>query len=137
MTNAVALKSLPFELVSQGSGTISFIRQLGAAFILNAVVAYLEYRVRFHGDALTATQTAASRTSQSFLDGVRRILSESGVPDSAQYSGALHYLGQIIQAQSQTFGFQDAFIILAALSLLSLIAVYVLVEILAMMLTVI
>lgn len=128
VTNAVALKSLPFELVSQGSGTISFIRQLGAAFILNAVVAYLEYRVRFHGDALTATQTAASRTSQSFLDGVRRILSESGVPDSVQYSGALHYLGQIIQAQAQTFGFQDAFIILAALSLLSLIAVYVLVR---------
>jgi hypothetical protein len=122
----VALKSLPFELVSQGSGTISFVRQLGAAFILNGVVAYLEYRVRFHGDALTATQTAARQSSQSFLDGVRRILSESGVPDAAQNSGALHYLGQVIQAQAQVQGFQDAFITLAALSLLSLTAVYVL-----------
>lgn len=126
VTNAVALKSLPFELVSQGSGTISFVRQLGAAFILNGVVAYLEYRVRFHGDALTATQTAARQSSQSFLDGVRRILSESGVPDAAQNSGALHYLGQVIQAQAQVQGFQDAFITLAALSLLSLTAVYVL-----------
>lgn len=126
VTNAEALKSLPFELVSQGSGTISFVRQLGAAFILNAVVAYLEYRVRFHGDALTATQTAASQTSQSFLDEVRRILSESGVPDAAQSSGALHYLGQIIQAQAQVLGFQDAFTALAGLCLLSFIAVYVL-----------
>jgi len=126
VTNAVALKSLPFELVSQGSGAISFVRQLGAAFILNAVVAYLEYRVRFHGDALTATQTAASQTSQLFLDGVRRILSQSGVPDAARDSGALHYLGQIIQAQAQVLGFQDAFITLAGLSLLSLTAVFVL-----------
>jgi hypothetical protein len=38
----------------------------------------------------------------------------------------LHYLGQIIQAQA--LDFQDAFITLAALSLLSLIAVYVLVR---------
>ncbi len=126
VTNAVALKSLPAELVSQGSGTISFIRQLGAAFILNGVVAFLEYRVRFHGDALTATQTAARQTSQSFLYGVQQILSESGVPDAARSSGALHYLGQIIQAQAQVLGFQDAFTTLAGLTLVSLTAVYVL-----------
>jgi len=126
VVNAAALKSLPGELVNQGSGAVNFIRQLGAAFSLNAVVAFLEYRIRFHSDALTATQTSNSPTSRAFLGQVQRLLSEGGVADSTQGPGALHYLGQVIYAQASTAGFQDAFIALAAISLFGLLPVWVL-----------
>ena len=99
---------------------------LGAAFSLNIVVAFLETRVLFHSDALTATQTAASPTSQAFLAAVRRLLSEAGVADALEFSGALHYLGQVVYAQANSSGFQDAFTALAIASVCGLIPVYIL-----------
>ena len=126
VTNAAALKSLPSDQVNQGSGAVSFIRMLGAAFSLNIVVAFLETRVPFHSDALTATQTAASPTSQAYLGVVRHLLSEAGVASALEYPGALHYLGQVIYAQANTAGFQDAFTALSIASVCGLIPVYIL-----------
>lgn len=126
VTNAAALKSLPSDQVNQGSGAVNFVRMLGAAFSLNIVVAFLETRVPFHSDALTATQTAASPTSQAYLGAVRRVLSESGVADALEHSGALHYLGEVVYAQANTAGFQDAFLALSIASVCGLIPVYIL-----------
>ncbi len=126
VVNAAALKSLPMEQVNQGSGAVNFIRMLGAAFSLNIVVAFLETRVPFHSDAITATQTAASPTSQAFLAAVRRVFSEAGVADALEHPGALHYLGEVVYAQANSAGFQDAFMALAIASVCGLIPVYVL-----------
>lgn len=126
VVNGAALKSLPMEQVNQGSGAVNFIRMLGAAFSLNIVVAFLETRVPFHSDALTATQTAGSPTSQSFIAAIRHLLSEAGVADALEYPGALHYLGQVVYAQANTAGFQDAFMALAIASVCGLIPVYIL-----------
>ena len=126
VVNAAALKSLPGDQVNQGSGAVNFIRMLGAAFSLNIIVAYLETRVPFHSDALTATQTAGSPTSQAFLDAVRHLLSEAGVADAIEHSGALHYLGQVVYAQANTAGFQDSFTALAIASVCGLVPVYIL-----------
>ena len=38
-----------------------------------------------------------------------QLLDESGVPVALHQSGALHYLGNVIQAQAATLGFQDGF----------------------------
>lgn len=126
VVNSAALKSLPLDQVNQGSGAVSFVRMLGAAFSLNIVVAFLETRVPFHSDALTATQTAASPTSQAYLDTVRHLLSEAGVANALEQPGALHYLGQVIYAQANTAGFQDAFLALSIASVCGLIPVYIL-----------
>ncbi|MDP6389689.1 MAG: DHA2 family efflux MFS transporter permease subunit [Alphaproteobacteria bacterium] len=126
VVNATALKALPTELVNQGSGAINFVRQLGAAFGMNIVVAFLEFRIPFHGDALTATQTIASGASREMLGQVGRILSEAGVPEAAQTPGALHYLGEVIYAQASTMGFQDAFISLSMLAFFGLIPAWIL-----------
>lgn len=126
IVNAAALRSLRSEEVNQGSGAVNFLRMLGAAFSLNIVVAFLETRVPFHSDALTATQTAASLTSQAFLQAVREILSEAGVAAALEHPGALHYLGQVLYAQANTAGFQDAFMALSIASVCGLIPVYIL-----------
>ena len=124
--NSAALKSLPLEQVNQGSGAVSFMRMLGAAFSLNIVVAFLETRVPFHSDALTATQTAANPTSLAYLDTLRHLLSEAGFANTLERTGALHYLGHVIYTQANTAGFQDAFLALSIASVCGLIPVYIL-----------
>ena len=126
VVNAAALKSLPADQVNQGSGAVNFVRMLGAAFSLNMVVAFLETRVLFHSDALTATQTAGSPTSQAYIDAVRRLLSEAGVAGSLEQSGALHFLSNAVYAQANTAGFQDAYMALSIASVFGLIPVYLL-----------
>jgi len=110
--NTEALRSLPQDLVNQGSGVVNFIRMLGAALGTNILVVYLELRIPLHGDAFTATQIAASQASGEFLGKVRRLMSESGVAEAILEPGALHYLGDIIVAQASTRGFQDTFLAL-------------------------
>ncbi len=118
--NASALRALPPDRLNRGSGTINFLRQLGGAVGVNGLVAFIEQRTQFHADALTATQTSGNAASRAFLEGVGRILGESGVAETLRAPGALHYLGQVVQAQAKTMGFQDGFMVLAVVFLLAL-----------------
>ena len=81
--------------------------------------AFFEHRAQFHGQALTATQTSANRTTFELLDLVERLLSESGMPSLAQSGGALNYLSTVIQAQASTLGFQDTFLMIAVVALIA------------------
>lgn len=110
--NTEALRSLPQEMVNQGSGVVNFIRMLGAALGTSVLVVFLEMRVPFHTDAFTATQIAPSRASGELLEQIRRLLSEAGVAEAVQNPGALHYLGNVISAQGTTLAFQDTFLAL-------------------------
>ena len=120
VVNGTALKALDSDQVNQGSGMINFLRMLGAAIWLNLIIAHLDARVPFHSGALTASQTAANQTSQEMLFAVKSLLSEAGLAETVQTSGALHYLGQVIFAQASTLGFQDAFLSLAVLAAVGL-----------------
>ena len=125
VTNAAALRSLPPELLNQGSGAVNLMRQLGAVIGTNGLVVFLELRIPFHGEAFAALQTAASRTSQEMRDQIVRLLAEAGVPQSAREPGALHYLGDVIYAQASTLGFQDAFAALGIVTLIGLLPAWV------------
>ena len=125
VTNAAALRSLPPELLHQGSGAVNLMRQLGAVIGTNGLVVFLELRIPFHGDAFSAMQTAASQTSQEMRDILVRLLTEAGVQQSAREPGALHYLGDVIYAQASTLGFQDAFAALGIVTLVGLIPAWI------------
>ncbi len=112
VTNTEALKSLPEHLVYHASGTLNFIRMLGAALGTNILVVFLELRVPFHGNALIGTQVAEDQASGAFLSGISRLLSRGGLDPWTQESGALHYLGDVIMKQANMFGFQDTFLVL-------------------------
>jgi EmrB/QacA subfamily drug resistance transporter len=124
--NAAVLGALTPEQLNRGTGGLNFIRQLGGAAGVNALVAILEQRTVFHAEALTATQTAGNVTNQEFLSQVGDLLGEAGVPEALHEPGALHYLGQVVYAQANTFAFQDGFIIIAAVFASALIPAWIL-----------
>jgi DHA2 family multidrug resistance protein len=123
---ASALGTVPSERLNQGSGTINFFRQLGGACGINLLVVFLEMRAQFHSENLAATQTAANASTRVLLEQVRSILDAEGIPQAAQQPLALKHLGQMIEAQANTFGFQDGFLLIAAVFICALIPAWIL-----------
>lgn len=119
--NASALRALTTEQLHRGSGTINFIRQLGGACGVTALVVFIERRTQFHVEAMAATQTAANTTSLELLSRVRELLAQAGVSENLLGPGALHYLGEIIEAQATARGFNDGFLIIALVFVLAVI----------------
>jgi len=116
VVNSTALKSLPAELVNQGSSAVNFMRQLGAAIGTSGLVVFLEMRIPFHSDAFAATLGGASQISRDTQAQIVRLLTEAGVPEAVRGPGALHYLAEMIYAQATTAGYQDTFLVLACVS---------------------
>ena len=123
---AAAMRAIPTERLNHAAGAYNFTRQLGGAFGVNCVVAISEYRTAFHADALTATQTPDNVQSMELLGKVERLLADGGVPEAAQQSGALNYLGSVIHAQAATLGYQDAFLIICFVFIATLIPAWML-----------
>lgn len=105
-----ALKVLPPELVGQGSGTMNFIRQIGAAFGVNFLSIFLERRTVLHADALTASQTSDNPATMVFINHLGGIMKIAGLPDFQQTPAAILFLGQSISLQANTLAFQDSFL---------------------------
>ena len=61
--NVAALRALKPEHLSQGAGMINFARQLGGAFGVTLLSVTLDRRTLFHGNTLTATQTAGNSST--------------------------------------------------------------------------
>ena len=123
---AAAIKAVPDDRINAGAATYNFVRQLGGSFGTLVFVVITEQRTAFHADAMAATQTSGNPFSREFIDKVGRVLSESGVPDTQQTAGALDFLSKVIHAQATTLGFQDAFMVVAIVFLLSLIPAWIL-----------
>jgi len=123
---ATALKSLPPDKLNQGSGTINFFRQLGGATGINTLVVALEMRTEFHSEAVTATQTAGNAATRELIGQVASLLGEAGVPASLQVPLALNHLGRVIEAQANTMGFQDGFLLIGIVFLGALVPAWIL-----------
>lgn len=123
---AAAMRSIPQDRLNKAAGAYNFTRQLGGAFGVNLVVVVMEYRTAFHADILNATQTSANSLTRDFIGTVERMLTDSGVSEAASLAGAQDYLGAVIHAQAQTFGFQDAFLVICMVFIATLIPAYIL-----------
>jgi len=121
-----AMRTLTPAQLNRGSGTLNFMRQLGGAVGINSLVLFMAQRTQFHASALTATQTPANPVSREFLDAVGGLLNEGGVPEELHRSGALHYLGQVVEAQAATLGFQDGFMFLSVVFICALVPTWIL-----------
>jgi len=111
--NVSALQALPAEQLNNASGSINFVRLMGGAFGVNLLVVFMEQRTEFHFMSMAATQTSQNQASRELLDEVSNLLHDGGVANAVLQPGALHYLGRVIEAQAQTMGFQDGFMIIA------------------------
>lgn len=117
--SASALRALDAEQLHAGSGTINFIRQLGGSCGVTLLVILIEQRTQFHATSMAATQTPDNTASRELLSKVRELLAQAGVPENALGPGALHYLGEVVEAQASARGFSDGFLIIAIVFVLA------------------
>lgn len=117
--SVAALRAVPSDKLARGAASATFFRNLGGGFGITLLTAYFQHRTRFHGEALTATQTSGNATTVELLGGIQRLLSASGMPDATQAATALNYLSQMVLAQASTLGFKDTFLAIAVVSLLA------------------
>lgn len=123
--NLAALRPLPPQQLSQGAGMINFARQLGGAFGVNSLSIVLDRRTMFHSEAFTSTQSGANTATAELLQQMQALLAQSGVAADQLNSGALHYLGRMVQAQAYTLGFRDSFLVCALIFTISLIPAWI------------
>jgi DHA2 family multidrug resistance protein len=116
--SVAALRAVPPDKISRGASSSTFIRNLGGGFGIALLTAFFQHRSRHHGDALTATQTAANTTTAELIGEVRDLLGSAGFPSQDQTAGALSYLSSIVQAQA-TLGFQDTFLAISVVAFLA------------------
>jgi EmrB/QacA subfamily drug resistance transporter len=116
-----ALNVLSSEQLHRGTGTINFIRQLGGSCGVTALVIFIERRTEFHADAMAATQTADNATSQALLHSMHALLAAMGISEDVRAPAALHYLGEVIEAQASARGFSDGFLMIAIVFVLAVI----------------
>ena len=119
--NVAALGALPPDKLNNGSGTINFIRLMGGAFGVNLLVVFMEQRTEFHAAALTATQTPGNPVSRELLGRITDLLSQGGASETLLRPGSLNYLSRVIEAQANTLGFQDGFMIIAVVFVCALV----------------
>jgi MFS transporter, DHA2 family, multidrug resistance protein len=124
--NAAALAALPAAQMPRGAGVVNLFLMLGGSCGINTLVVVLERRIEFHSDAFTATQTSANAATRELLISIQGLLNNAGVPESLHIPVALHYLGNVVQEQANTLGFQDGFITVGLVSMLGLIPVFLL-----------
>lgn len=119
--SAGALSVLPRHQLGQGSGASNFVRQLGGAFGVNLLTVFIERRTILHADAFAATQASDNIATAELLRGVSGLLQGAGVPEGQLLPSAASFLGQTVVAQASNAAFQDGFIVVCGLFLLSLV----------------
>ena len=123
---SAALSTVPPQKLSEASAIVNFILLFGGAIGINSLVVLMDRRTQFHSEALTATQTAANPATRELLDNVSRLLGEEGFAEALRSPVALNYLGDMVHAQANTLGFQDAFVAIGIVAFLGLIPVLIL-----------
>jgi EmrB/QacA subfamily drug resistance transporter len=124
--NAGALKELPMELVTAGSGVINFIRQAGGAFGVNLLTVLVDRRSMFHSSHLAQTQTPGNYADLEMIRQMGIILNQWGNPFGDHIPGGLPpgvlpQLSRTLIPKAQMFAYQDGFMVLALVFLLAII----------------
>lgn len=109
--NITAMGALPMNLLSQGSGAINFIRQLGGAFGVNALSLVLTQRTGFHSAQLATTQLPSNTSTTVFVDSIAAFYAQAGLPVQTQIAAAYGHLSQAIYGKAFLFAFRDGFFI--------------------------
>ncbi len=110
--NVTALRSLSGPLLSQGSGAVNFMRNLGGALGVNLIAVALENRTAVFSQAFAGMQTPDNILTQDMMQRLSGLLSQLGWPSEMHPLAALHLLGNSLYAQASMLGFRDVFLYL-------------------------
>lgn len=122
--SAGSLRLLPLNMLSQGSSTMNFTRQLGGAFGVNLLAVLLDRETHYFTDRLTATQTPANHATEIYLERLGALAAEAGLSDAQQAAIAAEHLGRAVYAQASTLGFHVSFQTSAATFLVALLGAW-------------
>jgi len=124
--NLSAMQALPMEHLQHGAGAINFVRQLGGAFGVNLLSLAITKRTGFHRDNVFATQEFGNSDSVAALEGIQRSITAEGLSTMEQQYIAYRTLAQMIYHQAEVYAFQDGFLALGIMLIVSLIPIWML-----------
>jgi predicted MFS family arabinose efflux permease len=121
----VALQSVGPNSVGQASSVVSFFRQWTGAVGMGLATVVVEIWTHGHIDTMTATQTAANSATRDYLEVMKQLLMESGIPEALRENIALSHLGEAISAQANTLGYNEMFLALGLFLIMGLIPAWI------------
>ena len=124
--NQVAFASLKKNELQQGSGLLSLSRQLGGSFGIALLATYVQQGIQLHRvDMLSNFQTSNVQFTDR-LNGLSGMLSAHGMGGPAAQEGALGLLQQGLMRQAMTMSYNDTFLLMLIVNMITLPAVLLL-----------
>jgi predicted MFS family arabinose efflux permease len=124
--NLAAFSTLPRSQLTQASGNINFVRQLGGALGVNLTSVYLDRNTSAHLDYIVSAQDAANTQTTHMIEALIPSLHSIGVEEAYQVPLAGYILSSELYKQALTLGFQDTFFYTGLLLAIAMIPAYML-----------
>jgi DHA2 family multidrug resistance protein len=117
--NQLAIGSLKPEEVNQGTGLLGLARQLGGSFGIAILATYLQSHIQIDRANLAAHMTMSNPAFVERLNGLTQTLIGGGIGLGDAHGGALGLLDGVLQRQALAMSYNDTFLFLLAINLVS------------------
>ncbi|MFT5212153.1 MAG: DHA2 family multidrug resistance protein [Flavobacterium sp.] len=116
--NVLSMSALPLSMLSQGSGAINFLRQLGGAFGVNFLSIHLTQSSYTHAHNLTL---AASPLTLDVLTQLQDKIFNNHLGYILQFPASFEFVSNAIYTEALTMAFQESFMLIALVFFVALI----------------
>jgi len=124
--NQAAFASLKKNELQQGSGLLSLSRQLGGSFGIALLATFVQQHIQYHRADLLTNFTSSNDIFMSRLHGLTGMLGAYGLHGADGQAGALGILQQSLMQQSMVMSYNDAFMLMLIVNMITLPAVLLL-----------
>lgn len=118
--NAACLAALPLNLLSQGSGAINFLRQLGGALGVNLLSIFLAERSAEFSQQFADTQASRGATLE-MLHQLQDMIFGQRIEYLLHIDLTFGYLYQMIYSQAVTMAFREGFFVVGVVFFISIV----------------
>jgi DHA2 family multidrug resistance protein len=108
-------------MVSQGSGALNFMRQLGGAFGVNLLAINLERQTELYRAYFRASQTPENWMTDDLIREISRLFAEIGLPPLPSLASSFQFIESTILEQANMMAFRDDFLIVSLVSLAAIV----------------
>ncbi|HEY3332174.1 MAG TPA: DHA2 family efflux MFS transporter permease subunit [Capsulimonadaceae bacterium] len=124
--NQAAFASLKPSELQQASGLLSLSRQLGGSFGIAALATYVEHQIQLHRADLLTNYAITNTPFSDRLHALTGGFMAHGYSHAAAQAAGLHVLDGALMRQALSMGYNDAFVMLLVINLITLPAVLLL-----------
>lgn len=124
--NQAAFASLKKSELQQASGLLNLSRQLGGSFGIAMLATYVQQHIQLHRVDLLSNYTAANGVFMQRLQGIAGGLASHGMSAIQAHTAALKLLELNLMRQAMVMSYNDAFLVILLINLITLPAVLLL-----------